>query len=221
MTDPAPTRLESAREPARRTAVRAGLVGLAILLALGFLGGWVLPNVAGPTFLQVRALAAPRMSATGPTVVVDGRTPVRASSIDVGLEVVNRYPLSVVVGTGIDSYQAAAYHRDANGHLAMVWQLGVNDPTLEEGSDSPAGGGPGSGAAVIPSGTSRHNLSGSSTPFSLTNAAGKPLAAGVYYLRVWAYGIGSGLVPISIDGGVDALGTPQDPPAPPDATPSF
>jgi hypothetical protein len=197
------------------------LGGLAVILGFGFLGGWVLPNVAGPAFLQVRALAEPRLSATGPTVVIGGRAPVQASAIDIGLEVVNQYPLAVVVGTSRNSYQAAVYERDPNGHLIRVWQLGVNDPILEEGSDSPAGGGPDGGAAVVPSGTSRHDITGSSSPFSLTDSAGRPLASGVYYMRVWAYGIGSGLVPLSIDGGVDTLGPPPDLPAPPDASPSY
>ena len=221
MTEVAPARPGGTRGPARRRAVRAVLVGLAVLLGFGFLGGWVLPNVAGPAFLQVRALVAPRLSPTGPTVVIGGRAPVQASAIDIGLEVSNRYPLAVTVGTGPSSYQAAVYGRDPDGRLTMVWQLGANDPTLEEGSDSPAGAGPGNGAAVVPSGTSRHDLTGSSTPFSLSDSTGQPLASGVYYMRVWAYGIGSGLVPISVDGGVDPLGPPPDMPAPPDAAPSF
>jgi hypothetical protein len=175
---------------------------------------WALPNMAGPAFVQVSALVAPRSTATGPTVVVADRAPVEASALDIGVEVVNHYPISVVLGTGRTAFQAAIYRRDAGGQLVRVWQANVDDPALEEGSDSPVGGGAAGGAAVIPSGTSRHDLTATATAFNLTDATGAPLPAGVYYLRVWAYGIGSQLVPMAIDGGTDPLGPPTDVAAP-------
>ena len=66
----------------------------------------------------------------------------------------------------------------------------------------------------VPSGASRHDLTGSTAGFSLLDASGAPLTAAVYYLRVWAYGVASPLVPIALDGGVDPLGPPTDLPAP-------
>lgn len=196
---------------------RLGRLSIAVVAALtiaAFVGAWALPNMAGPFFVQVSALVAPRAASSGPTVTVAGRAPTQASALDVGVEVVNHYPLSVVLGTGRTAFQAAVYQRDATGHLVRVWQASVNDPALEEGSDSPAGGGSAGGAATIPSGTSRHDLTGSTTGFSLVATTGTPLPAGVYYLRVWAYGIGSQLVPVALDGGIDPLGTPTDLPAP-------
>jgi hypothetical protein len=198
----------------RRHAVRLSIAFVGALTIAAFVGAWALPNMAGPFFVQVSALVAPRTAASGPTVTVADRSPTQASALDVGVEVVNHYPLSVVLGTGRTAFQAAVYRRDATGHLVRVWQANADDPVLEEGSDSPVGGGSAGGAAVIPSGTLRHDLTGSTTGFSLVDSTGTPLSAGVYYLRVWAYGIGSQLVPLALDGGIDPLGMPTDLPAP-------
>ncbi len=222
MTDPAfEGRSAQSPRPRRPRAFRLALALLGLVAVGAFVGVWVLPNVAGPIFLQVRALAAPRLSTTGPTISIEGGAPVHASALDVGVEVTNRYPLSVVVGTGAIAYKAAVYRHDAGGQVTRVWQSGVGDPALEEGSNSPAGGGSASGAAVVTAGTSRHDITGSATPFALTDSSGQPLPAGVYYLQVWAYGIGSGPVPISIDDGSDPLGPPSNLPAPADPTPAF
>jgi hypothetical protein len=171
--------------------------GLAVLVAT-FAAVWALPNVAGPSFVEVRALVAPRPSATGPMVTIGALAPARAAALDVGVEVVNHYPLGVIVGTNGIAYEATVYRRDDSGTLSPVWHTGVDDPALEEGSDSPVGGGSSAGAAAVPSGVSRHDLTGSSTGFSLVDPSGSPLATGVYYLRVWAYGIASPLVPIAL-----------------------
>jgi hypothetical protein len=195
-------------------AGRALLAALTALLAVSFVGVWALPNMAGSAFVSVRALVATQSSTTGPTVTIAGLAPAQASAIDVGVEVVNHYPLDVVVGTDGSAFQAAVYRRDAGGKLTRVWQVSLDDPVLEEGSDSPVGGGSASGAAVIATGATRHDISGSTSSFSLVDSTGTPLAAGVYYLRVWAYGIASSLVPIALDGGVDPLGPPADLPAP-------
>jgi hypothetical protein len=170
--------------------------------------------MAGSAFVQVRAIVAARASSSGPTVQIGGAGAVRANAIDVSVETDNRYPLPVVVGSSRTAFQAAAYRRDSNGHLTRVWQLGVNDPTLEEGSDSPVGGPGNDVAATVPSGVSRHVISTGSTSFSLTNPGGAPLPPGVYYLRAWAYGIGSPLVAVALDNGVDPLGPPSDLPSP-------
>ncbi|MGZ6314226.1 MAG: hypothetical protein ACXWNI_01160 [Candidatus Limnocylindrales bacterium] len=189
---------------------------LALVLAGGavaFTAVWALPNIAGASFVQVRAVVTARAAAAGPTVVIGGGTPVQADAVDVSVEVDNRYPLGVVLGTGPTAFRAAAYQRDANGKLVLAWQVGAGDPTVEEGSDSPVGGGPGDGAIVVPSGVTRHGLTQGSKPFSFVDARGALLASGVYYLRVWAYGIGSPLVPMALGGGTDPLGTPTDLPA--------
>ena len=194
----------------RKAVLAAGAVALVAVFA----AAWALPNMAGPAFVEVRALVAPRASASGPTIAIAGLAPVQAGALDVGVEIVNHYPLGVVVGVSGPAFQAAVYRRDQNGRLTRVWQTNADDPALEEGSDSPVGGGSAGNAAVVPSGASRHDLTGSTAGFRLVDAAGAPLSAGVYYLRVWAYGIASGLVPIALDGGVDPLGPPADPPSP-------
>ena len=185
-----------------------------VVVIVAFTVVWALPNMAGTAFVQVRALVAATAAADGPAVAIDGAAAVQAGSIQVSVEIDNRYPLSVVVGSGRTAYQAAAYRRDPNGHLTLVWGIGVNDPALEEGSDSPIGGTGSDVAAVVPSGVSRHVVAARETSFRLKDASGAPLVQGVYYLRVWAYGIGSPLVPLSLDNGVDPLGPPRDLPAP-------
>lgn len=187
---------------------------LGVIAIAGFVAVWALPNIGGPFFVRVSALVAPRAAANGPTLIVADSAPTRASALDIGVEVTNDYPLSVVLGTGRVAFQAAVYRRGAGGQLVRVWETNVDDPILEEGSDSPVGGGSAGGAAVVPTGTSRHDLTGATAGFSLVDSSGAPLAAGVYYLRVWAYGIASKLVPLSLDGGTDPLGVPTDVPAP-------
>jgi len=200
--------------PRRRRALRFSVTLVGAVAIAAFVAVWALPNMAGPMFVEVSALVAPRTAASGPTVIVADRAATQATALDVGVEVVNHYPLSVMLGTGRTAFQAAVYRRDAAGQLVRVWQASVDDPVLEEGSDSPAGGGAAGGAAVVPSGTSRHDLTGSTAGFSLVGSSGTPLVAGVYYLRVWAYGIASQLVPIALDGGTDQLGPPTDLPVP-------
>jgi hypothetical protein len=186
------------------------LIAAGAVLVAAFVAVWALPNMAGPAFVSVSALVATRDSATGPTITIGGLPPARASALDVGVEVVNAYPLDVVVGVDGAAFQAVIYRREADGRLTRVWQASLDDPVLEEGSDSPVGGGSASAAAVVPSGSTRHDLSGHTTSFSLLDSAGRPLASGVYYLRVWGYGIASSLVPMALDGGVDPLGPPSD-----------
>jgi hypothetical protein len=215
VTDPDGSAAEHpARRTKRRRAVRLSVVLLGGMAIAAFVVVWALPNVAGPYFVDVSALVAPRTAANAPTVIVADRAPIQATALDVGVEVVNHYPLSVVLGTGRTAFQAAVYRRNATGRLVRVWQATVDDPLLEEGSDSPVGGGSAGGAAVVPAGTSSHDLTSSTAGFSLVAASGAPLETGVYYLRVWAYGIASQLVPLSLDGGTDPLGTPTDVPAP-------
>ena len=198
------------RSRMRRTALAVVIGGIVV----AFIAVWALPNMAGPAFVQVRAVVAARSAPVGPTVAIGGLSAVQASAIDLSVEIDNRYPLSVVVGSGRTAYQAAAYRRESNGHLTRVWQAGVNDPALEEGSDSPMGGLSNNTAAVVPTGVSRHVITAGAASFLLTDATGTALAPGVYYLRVWAYGIGSPLVPVSLDNGVDPLGPPTDLPQP-------
>ncbi len=190
---------------------------------------WAVPNMAGTAFVHVRAIAEVRndgaaTAGTGGTsttgagaalssVIIGGSPAVRAAALVVAVEVSNSYPLSVVLGTGPVPFQAAVYRRGSDGKLTRIWQASGYDPTLEEGSDSPMGGSARDGAAVITPGTTRHSITSATAPFSLTDSTGAPLPAGVYYLRVWAYGIGSPLLPLALDGGVDPLGTPTELPS--------
>jgi hypothetical protein len=94
--------------------------------------------------------------------------------------------------------------------------MATGDPTIEEGSDSPVGGGPSGAAAVVPPGISLHDITDATNELALSGLSGAGADVGVYYIRVWAYGIGSPLLPFALDGGVDPLGPPSKlPSAPP------
>jgi hypothetical protein len=175
---------------------------------------WALPNVAGPAFVRVRAVASPRISTSGPIVAIGAAPAVRAGSVAISVELDNLYPLSVVLGAGPHPFQTAVYRHDATGHLIRVWQLGTGDPNIEEGSDSPVGGGPAGAAVVVPSGISRHVITDRTNELSLAGLAEPGSGIGVYYIRVWAYGIGSPLLPMALDGAVDPLGAPSELPPP-------
>jgi hypothetical protein len=162
-------------------------------------------------FVHVRAIVTPLASTTGPTLVVGGAPALQASSVALVVEVQNTYPLAVVLGSDPIAYTAAVYARGATGALTRVWQTGVGEPNAEEGSDSPVGGGSSKGAVVVQPGTSRHQLAGGLGAYKLIASTGVALPAGVYYVRVWAYGIGSPLVPLFIDTGADPLGMPAPP----------
>jgi hypothetical protein len=170
------------------------------LLLAAFVAVWAIPNVMGAAFVDVRAVAVAHASAGGPMTAISGSPAVAADRVEVSVEVVNNYPLSVVVGargTGND-FQATVYRRDSGGHLTAIWRASESDPALEEGSDSPSGGISLDLAAVVAPGTARHLIAGGSSAFTLVGAAGALVAPGIYYLRVRAYGIGSPMVPISI-----------------------
>lgn len=191
---------------------------LTLVLVAGmvaFTAAWIVPNVAGAAFVQVRAVVTARPAASGPTIVIGGGSAISATALDISVEIENHYPLGVVLGTGPAAYQAAAYRRDDSGKLIRVWQIGSGDAVVEEGSDSPVGGGPSDAAVVVPPGRSNHAITAAATPFRLVDVTGASLTSGVYYLRVWAYGIGSPLVPLALSGGMDPLGPPTDLPAPP------
>jgi hypothetical protein len=215
MTEPSSGQSASARTPGAGRARRAILAVVIVAVVGVFTVAWALPNVAGSAFVHVRAVVTARAASSGPTVVIGGDAAVQASGVDISVEVDNHYPLSVVLGTSPTAFRAAAYLRDDTGKLTLAWQTGVGDATVEEGSDSPVGGGPTDGAAVVPSGVTRHVITAGSQPFSLVNATGVAMSSGVYYLKVWAYGIGSPLVPMALSGGTDPLGPPADLPAPP------
>ncbi len=203
-----------------RTVRAAAILAVAALVG-GFVGGWALPNVAGAAFVSVRPIVEPVTATGGASVSVSGGTPVRATSLAIGIEVVNRYPLAVVVGSGRMSYQATLYTRDAGGRLVQVWAHGADDPALEEGSDSPdvgSSGLPSNRAAVVAPGTHRLQVTAPDSVFPLTRAGA---AKAVYYLEVWAFGISGGPIAISVNGGTDPAGIPASLPQPPDTAPPY
>jgi hypothetical protein len=191
----------------------AALIGAVVV---AFVAGWALPNVAGPAFVQVRAVVTVRTgSGESPMVAIAGQPQVRSAAIDVTVELANHYPLAVVLGASPIAFQAAIYSHDSAGQWTLIWRNGVGDPTVEEGSDSPVGGGSAGGAAAVPSGITRHAVASGSTAFSLVDARGLSISPAVYYLRVWGYGIGSPLVPLAIGGATDPSGVPTDLPSEP------
>jgi len=186
----------------------------AVVLAVA----WALPNVAGPAFVRVRAVAvasATANSGDGTAVAIGSAPAVRATSVNVTVELENRYPLAVVLGADPIAFKAAIYSHDTAGRWILTWQTGTGDATVEEGSDSPIGGGSASGAAAVPSGLSRHSIASGPAAFPLVDARGLSIGPGVYYLRVWGYGIGSPLLVLNVGGATDPWGPPHDlPPAP-------
>jgi hypothetical protein len=193
-------------------ALSAVVAASAVVLAVG----WALPNIAGPAFVRVRAVASAAANSGDGTAVAIGSAPsVRATSVNVTVELENRYPLAVVLGADPIAFKAAVYSHDASGRWILAWQAGAGDAAVEEGSDSPIGGGSASGAAAVPSGLSRHSIASGTAAFSLVDARGLSIGPGVYYLRVWGYGIGSPLLALNVGGGTDPWGPPRDlPPAP-------
>jgi hypothetical protein len=173
------------------------VAGLAVA---AFVAVWAIPNVAGAAFVDVRAVAVAHASPGGPVTTVGGSPAVAADRIDVSVEVVNSYPLAVVVGASSsgNDFQATVYRRDSEGRLTAVWRGSTSDPALEEGSDSPVGGNSSDVAALIAPGTSSHLIASGSSAFTLVGARGALVAPGIYYVRAWAYGIASPMVPISI-----------------------
>jgi hypothetical protein len=163
-------------------------------MLLAFTAVWAIPNVAGAAFVEVRAIVVAHPAAGGHSVTIGNDAPVNADSLSVSVEVTNRYPLTVVLSAGQTAFQATGYRRDASGKLVQVWRAVADDPALEEGSDSPVGGG--QDAAAVAPGSTRHVVADGSNAFRLADAFGSPLPAGLYYVRVWAYGIASPLVPI-------------------------
>jgi hypothetical protein len=225
MTGPqaGPAHPEPAQPPARARRTppfgagrRRSILAVVVVAGLvAFTAAWAVPNMAGSAFVQVRAVVTAKTATVGPIVVIGGKPAVQASAVDVAVEINNGYPLGVVLGTGATAFQAAAYRRDDAGKLIRVWRIGAGDATVEEGSDSPVGGGPADAAVVVPPGLTRRSITDGSTPFSFVDATGTALPPGFYYLRVWAYGIGSPLVPLALGGGTDPLGPPADLPASP------
>ncbi len=192
--------------------VRLAAGGLAAVALIAFSGIWALPNVFGSTFVHVRAVVTPvesvpaatspsaGSSAVGPSVTLASGRTVRADRLEIAADVENAYPLSVVLGSDPIAYTAAVFARTAgDGSLVRVWESGAGDPTIEEGSDSPVGGGSAKGAVVVPPGTMRHAVAEGDAAFVLVRPQGSSVAPGIYYVRVWAYGIASPLVPVSID----------------------
>ncbi len=206
----------SEKEPTRRRSAVLRTAGLAVVavLAVAFVGAWALPNVAGSAFVSVRPIAVLIPDSSGPAVSVAGGSPVHASGLRVGVEVVNGYPLPVVLGSGQTTFHAALYRRDAGGGLTAVWISAADDPALEQVSDSPdmgAGGLPVNRAAVVATGRSSHRIASASDAFrQMASGAAK----GVYYLGVWAYGMTATPLPIVVDGAVDLAGIPASLPEP-------
>ena len=201
------------RASGRSRLLLAAVTGAALV---AFVAGWALPNVAGPVFVQVRAIAtAQKGSVIGASVSIAGAAEVPAGALNVTVELENRYPLAVVLGTSPTAFQAALYRRDSTGKWTLVWHASAGDPALEQVSDSPVGGGSAGGAASVPSGISRHAIADGTSAFPLVDARGLSISPGVYYLRVWGYGVGSPLVAVAVGGATDPSGTPTDMPSAP------
>jgi hypothetical protein len=182
-----------------RRPPRLVVFGLALVGIVAFSGLWAVPNVFGGMFVRVRAVVTPVPSAAGPSVTLASGQTVRAGQLEFSADVENSYLLSVVLPSDPVAYTAAIYAHSPSGSLVKIWQSDAGDPVAEEGSDSPVGGGSAKGAVVVPPGTARHSIASGASAFGLVRPAGAGIASDVYYVRVWAYGIASPMVPLSID----------------------
>lgn len=170
-----------------------------VAVAVAVVAVVLLPNVAGSAFVEVRAVARPAetSSSRAATVVVGDGPATRAGRLELEAQVSNRYPLPVVVGFRGPAFRAVIYSRPPDGVLERVWEASLDDAVLEEGSESPAGDSGSRAAAIDPGSTTRPVATGQ-TAFRWRTHSGAALAPGFYFLRVWAYGIPSGLTPIAL-----------------------
>lgn len=182
---------------ARRRLLLGGLViGLLVVVV-----GWGLPNIAGFMFVDVQAVVTADGDPGGVPVLIGAQPAVNARSIQIVAQIHNSYPLPVVLGSGTSAFQSEVFQRRPDGTLTRVWQTTAADPSVEEGSDSPMGGDGSQIATLVPSGTSSYQITDSTTRLELVDSAGRPLLSGQYFVRVWAYGIGSPLVPVDVGAG--------------------
>lgn len=153
-----------------------------LALSLVFVGLWLVPNVAGQAFVQVHATSAQR-----------------AGTLEIRIDVVNTYPLPVVLGFDGPAFRAVVYREEQPGQMIAISEVTGEDPRLESGSDSPGGGESSSGSpdgedrvAYVESGemgSQRTLLRWPSMP---------PMAQSDRHLvRAWAYGVASPLLPVA------------------------
>lgn len=161
--------------PLRRILLAAFLA----IATLATVAVYLLPNVTAATFVTVQAV-----------VTCDGRTsaagvaPAEPCSqrLEIAISIDESYPMPVTLGFAGDAFEAQLRATDRG---SPVWVAVADDPSLEQTSDSPTGAG--DRAAVVPSGTSRPDLS---RPLILDLTAAH-IAPGTYALTVRAYGVES------------------------------
>lgn len=170
---------------------RAGLL-FAAAAGLVLVPLWLLPNVAGTVFVDVRPVVMRTLSVAG----------TGSSGVEVALDVANNYPLPVVLSYRGSAFRVALFRRLDDGLSTQVWEATGDDPGPQEGSDSPAGGAPDDYTVAIPSGKARHSMAAGGATLVLPGS----LDPGVYELHSWAYGVAA--PPLTLDLGSRASAQP-------------
>lgn len=179
----------------RRRATRGAAI--AILAAVAVLG-WGLPNVAGPALIEIRLVAAGMVVPAAPvrTVVIGGGGSVTATSLRLAVRVTGTYFLPVTVGGGGEPLRVELRSHAPDGSSVLVWTVTGGAETLGRGDDSPDGPS-GSRAYLVDPGTIELQI-GPPEGVALLDGSGLPLEPGRYDLRAVAFGVASGVIPLSI-----------------------
>jgi hypothetical protein len=179
----------------RRGAVRLLVVAGALLLVFG----WLTPNAAAGWLAAVRVYAS-----------CDGGTPVAAphalpcdGRLRVTFAVEDHYLLPVTASFDGPAFAITLSALGPGAAATPAWAVSADDPALEEGSDSPAGGG--SRAALIAPGVTWPSVPGLAAQATLDLGTSR-IPQGTYALRVTAYGLTS--TPLQVIVGPHAVGVP-------------
>jgi hypothetical protein len=119
-----------------------------------------------------------------------------STRVQIRVAVTNRYPLPVTLGFRGSAIRATLVARDHPGE-APLWRDTVDDPSLESGDDSPDAGT--DRVVVLQPGTT---LIPSAAAELILDASSSEIPAGIYSVRVSAFGLDAAPALVSvIDGG--------------------
>lgn len=169
-----------------RVRGRPGAAIVAIGIAV-VVGAWVIPTFAGRALVEVRARIIPVTGEPlkGASIVLPDGTLAASDRLRVEIEIINHYPLAVVVDFRGAAFRARLTGRDASNRNP-VWSASVDDPLLEQADESP-GGDTSSRVISVAPGTTLLSLAGAVMTLDLATVP--VVAPGIYSLDVSAYGI--------------------------------
>ncbi|HEY8437087.1 MAG TPA: hypothetical protein VIK65_00615 [Candidatus Limnocylindrales bacterium] len=174
----------------RRILVTVAL-GIAIVGTLV----WAVPSFGARLFVDVAARVTPVAGGgvTNRSVVLADGSVASSSRLRIEVAVTNHYPIPVVVEFGGSAIHAELVARDRPGE-PPVWRSTGDDPSLESGDDSPDAGT--SRVVVVQPGTTTLPSAAAGMILDASSAAAIP--AGIYALRVSAFGVDASPALLSI-----------------------